>query len=97
MRRPAHLRPLRVLITWGLLFALLLVASTPLWHHHDGPAPHTDCTVCLAGALDKSDGLPPPRFVSVVPELIEIRITPPQRAACLAPTRRPTSRGPPAL
>ncbi|MBI1189252.1 MAG: hypothetical protein GC200_01025 [Tepidisphaera sp.] len=98
MHRSFHFRSHRLLVAWAAAIALLLVSSATLWHHHDDRGlPHSDCAVCLAAAMDKSDGLPPPRFAPAPPLLIEVRAVPTWQSALLAPTRRPTSRGPPAI
>lgn len=78
------------------LVAQLGLAGAGYWHRHsDGDGRVDDCAVCLAVAADKTDGLPPRTYVSVVEPFVGLVVEVVERDG---KTERPSQgrpRGPP--
>ena len=79
------------------LITRLALSVSGLWHHHeDSDGPHDDCTVCVAAATDKTDGLPPPVIALAPLRVIALREIPIFRSTSVAVPRHCLARGPPA-
>ncbi|MBS0198743.1 MAG: hypothetical protein JSR77_18500 [Planctomycetes bacterium] len=87
---------------WAALMAVLLVAAqvvlagAALWHHHDdGDVGHGDCTVCIAVASDKTDGLPRQDIAQAPLTLIGFIAAATYRDGSVAAALTAMARGPP--
>lgn len=82
-------------LAWACVVAQFLLWTATIWHHHDDAAPHHDCTVCLAAAVDKSDGLPPPALASVPAAIVGVIYLTPWPDPAVDVPRHGLARGPP--
>ncbi len=79
-----------------LVAAQVVLASAALWHHHDdGDVVHGDCTVCIAAASDKTDGLPRQEIAQAPLPLIGFIAAATYRDASVAVVLMAMARGPP--
>ncbi len=98
---PKSFRPVHRWVLWAAASLLCIgaqlgVLGSGFWHHHDAGTESHSCGICIAAAVNTSDGLPPDEQVNEPAKWVTVIRLQPDRDDSSLTLRDHRARGPPA-